>query len=173
MYQISHKQFRVQRFSCSHAALPHEYKYAKEVSTPVMFVGGANCRARCEIWPVVSPVRQARFTCNYDLYRGVIFLRGERKIGAMALSLPLSAPPSAHSSTTSAVCARHARRSYTGWNEGPRQIRFLPVKALSRAFALSPFVLSRLSYISRSRAALDISHTCLPSFPIRGRAHNS
>lgn len=99
-----------------------------------MFVGGANCRARCEIWPVVSLVRQARFTCNYDLYRGVIFLRGERKIGAMALSLSLPLP---HSSTTSAVCARHARRSYTGWNEGPRQIRFLPVKALS----LFPLVL--------------------------------
>lgn len=50
-----------------------------------------------------------------------------------------------------------------------------PVKALSRsrslAFSLSPrpFVLSRLSYISRSRAVLDISHTRLPSFPIRAR----
>lgn len=65
------------------------------------------------------------------------------------------------SSTTSAVCARHARRSHTGWNEGPRQIRFLPPRksALSSSLSPRPFVLSRLSYISRSRAVLDIPHS--------------
>jgi len=97
-------------------------------------------------WPYLT-ARQVRFTCNYDLYRDVTLLRGratkDQRDGYLCppLSLSLFFPRSSSLflsfslSPGGSMSLQSVHDMPAGVtqerNEGPRQIRFLAVKASS------------------------------------------